>query len=457
MLTAGTSFSHYRIIRPLGSGGMADVYEAEDAKLGRRVALKILPPELGRQPEFVRRFQKEVRAAASLNHPGIVTVFEVGESEGLPFYAMQLLGGGDLCSRIKRGVRPAEALAIAREIAEAFDHAHSRGFVHRDVKPANVMFDERGHAVLTDFGIVKGTAGETRLTAAGAAIGTPHYMSPEQARGQAVDARTDLYSLGVVLFEMLEGHVPYDAPEAISVIFRQISEPVPRLSAGNARYQTLIDTLMAKTPADRPSSAKVLIDLLDRYALEGAAQPAATAGPDRPGAADTAAPTRFEDRSRRRLSSGQRLLLLGSLGTVCLWVAATVIGPHETGPPRRAAALPATDGDSAGPPERTATAETRLAPLVAPVAVRSDEAQRASPPGDTASDNITRSANTPSERVEPIRLVRQNDPAGQRTSTPKPESASKAIDPRCDELLLLFGLGQPLTDSQTREIEQNCR
>src|ERR1043166_1954445 len=184
MLPADSLLGNYKILKPLGSGGMADVYEAEDQKLGRKVALKVLPPEFGRNPQLVTRFEKEVRAAAALNHHGIVTVFEVGQDQGLHYFSMRLLTGGDLRSRIDKGLTPLEALAILREVTDAFGHAHTRGFVHRDVKPENIMFDEDGYPVLTDFGIAKALDAGTRVTATGVSIRTPPYINPEAGGGR---------------------------------------------------------------------------------------------------------------------------------------------------------------------------------------------------------------------------------------------------------------------------------
>ncbi|HUP91474.1 MAG TPA: protein kinase [Solimonas sp.] len=264
MLEAGALLGNFRILRKLGAGGMADVYEAEDAKLGRKVALKVLPEEFIRKQNLVDRFNKEVRAAAQLDHPGIVKVFDVGEDRGLHFFSMQLCTGGDLRQRIDRGMDEVAALTALRQLAHAFVHAHGRGFIHRDVKPENVLFAEQGHAVLTDFGIAKFLGSQTRLTATGVSIGSPRYMSPEQARGRKVDARADLYSLGAMLFEMLTGSPPYDGEEALAIIFKHASEPIPRLPERLRGLQPLIDTLLAKEPDDRPESAQALLVLLDR-------------------------------------------------------------------------------------------------------------------------------------------------------------------------------------------------
>ena len=276
-LEPGALVGHYRIVRKLGSGGMADVYEAEDDKLGRRVALKILPPELERSPGLIARFETEVRAAAKLSHRNIVTVFEVGHEGGYHYYAMRLLTGGDLRDRIKRGMSPAEAIAILRELAEAFSEAHGAGFVHRDVKPENVVFDERGLPVLTDFGIAKVLGSSTGATATGATIGTPKYMSPEQARAKPVDARTDLYSLGIVFYEMLTGKPPFESEEAIALIMAHVSEPTPRLPPELAMLQPLVDKLTAKEANDRPASAQALIDLIDALPPMPSASPDADA------------------------------------------------------------------------------------------------------------------------------------------------------------------------------------
>jgi serine/threonine protein kinase len=268
-LGPGSRLGNYTITRSLGSGGMADVYEAHDETLERTVALKVLPLEYTRNPQLVARFQKEVRAAAKLNHRNIVTVFEVGHQDSYHYFSMRLLTGGDLRKRIERGLTSLEALAILRELADAFAHAHARGFIHRDVKPENVMFDEQGFPVLTDFGIAKALDANTHMTRTGMTMGTPRYLAPEQASGKPVDARADLYSLGIILFEMLTGQPPYDAEESMAVIFKHVTEPIPQLPEVFVRFQPLLEKLMAKEPKQRMASAEDLMRAIDELAPRG--------------------------------------------------------------------------------------------------------------------------------------------------------------------------------------------
>ena len=292
---AGTQLGHYRILSLLGRGGMADVYRAEDERLGREVALKALPPEFARDPERVRRFEREVCAAARLNHSNIVTVYEYGHGAGQHFYTMALMAGGDLKARIREhpeGMPPTEALAIAAAVAKALDYAHGRGYVHRDVKPENILFGEDGAPALTDFGIARAMSDGTRMTATGMSIGSPHYMSPEQARGLVVDGRSDLYSLGVVLYEMLTGRAPVDADETLAVALSHLNDPVPPLAAALAAYQPLMDRLLAKSPDGRYESGQQVAAALDALA-RGEAAPLLVGddAPQSPSSALSSSPT----------------------------------------------------------------------------------------------------------------------------------------------------------------------
>ena len=264
-LEAGARLGRYRILGLLGRGGMADVYRAEDERLGREVALKLVPLEFARDPDRVERFEREVRAAAKLTHANIVTLFEFDRAGDQPFYTMALMRGGDLKARIRahpEGMPPEEARGIALPLARALEYAHGEGFVHRDVKPENILFGQDGVPQLTDFGIARAMSSGTRMTATGMSIGSPHYMSPEQARGRAVDGRSDLYSLGVVLYEMLTGQVPFESADTFAVAYSHINDPVPSLAGELAGWQPLLERLLAKSPDDRYGSAGELAEIL---------------------------------------------------------------------------------------------------------------------------------------------------------------------------------------------------
>ncbi|HUV14832.1 MAG TPA: serine/threonine-protein kinase, partial [Acidobacteriota bacterium] len=219
----GSKVSHYRVLERLGEGGMGIVYRAEDTRLGRQVALKFLSESLLENKEVLQRFQREARAASALSHPNICTIFDVGDSEGRPFIVMELLQGETLREVLKGKPLDVEALLEwAIQIAQGLQSAHERGIIHRDIKPANIFFSEQGLAKITDFGLAKllpdptisnssdwPTETEDALTSPGTAMGTISFMSPEQARGEELDVRTDLFSFGVVLYEMATGKQPF--------------------------------------------------------------------------------------------------------------------------------------------------------------------------------------------------------------------------------------------------------
>jgi len=219
----------YEILRLLGRGGMAAVYLAKDLVLEREVAIKVLPPDMSRDPQLIRRFQQEAKTAAKLDHPNIIPIYRVESEAGLVYIVMKYVSGQSLEELASRGPLPIPQVRhILREAALALGHAHRRRVVHRDVKPANIMVDEDGRVVLTDFGISKAVRSSTELTGSGAILGTPHYMAPEQARGHEVDGRTDQYALAIVGHRVLTGKAPFDG-DAQAILYQQVFESAPSL------------------------------------------------------------------------------------------------------------------------------------------------------------------------------------------------------------------------------------
>src|ERR687885_1710044 len=218
----------YRVIRRLGGGGMASVYFGEHVSLGRQVAVKLLHPYLAREAEMRERFRREAEAAAQLVHPHVCPILDFGVTESAVYLVMPYLKGGSLADRVyvHRTVAPPSVAAAAAQVACGLDYAHRRGIVHRDVKPDNVLFDEDGNAIITDFGIATARF-HGRLTASGRAMGTPHYMSPEQAMGKLIDGRSDVYALGVVMYEALVGQPPFDGADSYSIGYKQVHEIPP--------------------------------------------------------------------------------------------------------------------------------------------------------------------------------------------------------------------------------------
>jgi serine/threonine protein kinase len=264
--------SNYRILKEIGRGGMATVYLAEDLRLHRQVALKLLPFQLTQDSTFKERFKREARMIAALKHEAIVPVHDFGEVDGQPFIVLEYMPGGSLANRLQEGkLSLDEAIQIIEQLVPALEEAHHKGIIHRDLKPGNILFDERGNAHLSDFGIasfVDASASMASLTGTGL-VGTPAYMSPEQAIGkEKIDSRSDVYSLGIVLYEMLSGSKPFAADTPVGLLLAQMNDPIPNVRKKQPSLpkntQVVIERVLAKNKRDRYSSPRDLLADLKR-------------------------------------------------------------------------------------------------------------------------------------------------------------------------------------------------
>jgi TonB family protein len=374
----GTNFASFVVTRPLGRGGMGAVYEAFDTRLERSVALKVLPAEFLHDPTFARRFETEARLAARLEHPNIVPIYASGIEQGIPWMSMRLLAGQNLSVLLRERRLPApEAVTLLRQVAAALDHAHALGVVHRDIKPANILLDRAGVASVADFGLAQLMDSGVRLTRTGMLSGTPHYMAPEQALGQRVDHRCDIYALGIVAYEMLVGRTPFGGDSPVAVLLQQVNAPLPAPAGANlpVRCMAAINKATAKDPAERWPSAGGFVDAL--------------------GAAIAVAPPADEAQAQpvhsRRVPVGPLVLAAALLVIAAiLWI---VISPPEPKPDAAVAIV-----DERGGPQRTAEVPDPPPP---------------SPP-PPESEGQTSSAGKPGPAVEPDRnsSAKQEPPPG---------------------------------------------
>lgn len=348
---------NFELTKEIGRGGMSRVYLGRQLQPKRDVAIKIVSPGSAPDPAFLASLKMEGDTVASMSHDNIVTVFSCGVVDNHYFLAMEILSGGDLTEKIKKGLRPEDAVEVMIQIGGALEHAHKKNVLHRDIKPENVMFHESGKAVLVDFGIAKEGDAESSFTQVGAVVGTPHYMSPERCMGKAIDARSDLYAMGVMFYEMLTGHKVFEGRDTFAVSYAHVYEPVPPLPPEHARFQPIVNKLLAKDPKDRYQNAAEMVAALKKHraGAPAAAEPATRR-------MDTAVATPLQDKLNR-LGGGETVVSSptqgGSSTSAATAVARPLASPAAGGDastvvsaptPAQAAATPAAAPARSGPP-----------------------------------------------------------------------------------------------------------
>ena len=256
----GHTLGQYRIVEQIGLGGMATVYKAYQPSLDRYVAIKVLPAYYAHEPGFAERFTREAKAVAKLTHPHVLPIYDFGQEDGLSYIVMQYVDAGTLKDMLGRPLSLMTATDVIEQIADALDYAHEQGIIHRDVKPSNVLMDRGRWALLSDFGLAKMVEGSVQLTGSGVGVGTPAYMAPEQGQGLKVDRRADIYSLGIILYEMVTGRVPFEAETPMAIVVKHITEPLPMPRKMNPELPESVERVIMKALAKRPD---------DRYETAG--------------------------------------------------------------------------------------------------------------------------------------------------------------------------------------------
>jgi serine/threonine-protein kinase PpkA len=419
----------YKIERLIGRGGMAAVYLAIQESLNRPVALKVMLPGFADAPELSDRFLNEGRIIAALNHPNIITIHDIGIADDGHYISMEYVDGGDLRQRIVDGVTPEATLALLEVMGGCLHFAHQRHIVHRDVKPANILFRKGGTPLLTDFGIAKHLKEGIERTVTGTVMGSPHYLSPEQARGEPVDGRSDLYSLGVILFEMLTGEKPFRGETDVSIIFQHLQQPVPRLPAELERFQPLLDRMLAKQPAGRFEDAKAMLEFVRGMGRSGLTSAnTGKGGRDAGGLGRSAAgkpPT--QDRRSRRLRVWAALAvggLLAGAAFLALGLRLWSLGVPQAAPPALARVAPRPDPpvtkpETAESDEKRPVEAKPSPPAEKPVAVAKSDASPGKPAKATRSTPKSATAARARKAPRPAPRKRRAESAVSRHSNEK--------------------------------------
>jgi len=316
-MTTPSKFGRYEIKSELGRGGMATVYRAYDPSFDREVAIKVLPREMLHDPQFRSRFERELKIVAGLEHPAIVPVYDVGNEDGQPYFVMRYMNGGSLSGQIERGpFSLQDAARIISRVAEGLAYAHRKKIVHRDLKPDNILFDDSGDPFISDFGIAKLSEGATGNLTGSGIIGTPAYMSPEQAQGDPIDSRSDVYALGVIAYQMLSGERPYHADTPMGVAIKHITEPVPEILKVMPNLPPEVDSVIKNAMAkDRDQRYTSTVDLAKNLNITAFGQEAATLTPVNGSIRRSEAPTLVPGtpkRSRWIISGGLILAVLAA-------------------------------------------------------------------------------------------------------------------------------------------------
>ncbi|PLY17108.1 MAG: hypothetical protein C0631_00830 [Sedimenticola sp.] len=437
----------YRIERTLGKGGMATVYLATQMSLGRAVALKILnDPDT---PQFFERFFNEGRFVSRLNRSNLVTIYDIGQGDGFYYIAMEYLPGGDLKARIMQGIKPSHALKIVSKLTSCLSYVHSQGLIHRDIKPSNVMFRSDDTPVLTDFGIAKLIQTDNDLTITGTILGSPHYLSPEQAESSvSVDGRSDLYSIGIILFEMLTGRKPYNASSFAATLMAHIKDPIPQLPEQFELYQPIIEKLLAKSPDERFQNGTELIIAIQQLRSRSRSQHRKTATGDQ--APDERHPPAAKpsetDHEKPGRSKYTSLFWGGAIGLVAL-TALAFIGKDKPLPPQVGEPETAAEQITQQPPVEN----EQPVPLEESDPIEADEEssgdeQVTAEAEPLASDPLTRTEQLLARAEQSLRKNRLTRPAGDNAylyfsqvlaDDPKNAQAREGIQRTADRYLLL--------------------